>query len=72
MDVPIPTVRTGPPAARLSGARRFTRQCSAFIHPVTSDRLRFTSDLPPDMKELIDEPLIQIDELHATRCFSRV
>jgi 23S rRNA pseudouridine1911/1915/1917 synthase len=26
-----------------------------FDHPVTSDRLRFTSDLPPDMKELIDE-----------------
>jgi 23S rRNA pseudouridine1911/1915/1917 synthase len=26
-----------------------------FIHPVRSDRLRFTSDLPPDMKELIDE-----------------
>ena len=26
-----------------------------FVHPVTSDRLRFTSDLPPDMKELIDE-----------------
>jgi 23S rRNA pseudouridine1911/1915/1917 synthase len=25
-----------------------------FVHPVTSDRLRFTSDLPPDMKELID------------------
>ena len=26
-----------------------------FVHPVTSDRLRFTSDLPADMKELIDE-----------------
>jgi 23S rRNA pseudouridine1911/1915/1917 synthase len=26
-----------------------------FIHPVTGDRLRFSSDLPPDMKELIDE-----------------
>ena len=26
-----------------------------FVHPVTGDRLRFTSDLPPDMKELIDE-----------------
>ncbi|KRA84381.1 RluA family pseudouridine synthase [Altererythrobacter sp. Root672] len=26
-----------------------------FVHPVTSDKLRFTSDLPPDMKELIDE-----------------
>ena len=26
-----------------------------FVHPVTSDRLRFTSDLPPDMQELIDE-----------------
>lgn len=26
-----------------------------FVHPVTSDRLRFTSDLPPDMEELIDE-----------------
>jgi 23S rRNA pseudouridine1911/1915/1917 synthase len=26
-----------------------------FVHPVTSDRLRFTSDLPPDMRELIDE-----------------
>ena len=26
-----------------------------FIHPVTGDKLAFTSDLPPDMKELIDE-----------------
>lgn len=26
-----------------------------FLHPVTSERLRFTSDLPPDMRELIDE-----------------
>jgi 23S rRNA pseudouridine1911/1915/1917 synthase len=26
-----------------------------FIHPVTHDRLRFTSDMPPDMRELIDE-----------------
>lgn len=26
-----------------------------FIHPMTSQRLRFTSDLPPDMRELIDE-----------------
>ena len=26
-----------------------------FVHPATSDRLRFTSDLPLDMKELIDE-----------------
>jgi len=26
-----------------------------FLHPVTGDRLRFASDLPPDMKELIDE-----------------
>ena len=26
-----------------------------FIHPVTGDQLRFTSDLPPDMEELIDE-----------------
>jgi 23S rRNA pseudouridine1911/1915/1917 synthase len=26
-----------------------------FVHPVTSDRLRFASDLPIDMKELIDE-----------------
>jgi 23S rRNA pseudouridine1911/1915/1917 synthase len=26
-----------------------------FIHPVTGDRLRFESDLPPDMRELIDE-----------------
>ena len=26
-----------------------------FIHPVTGGKLRFTSDLPPDMKELIDE-----------------
>ena len=25
------------------------------IHPVSGDRLRFTSDLPPDMRELIDE-----------------
>jgi 23S rRNA pseudouridine1911/1915/1917 synthase len=26
-----------------------------FVHPVTGDRLRFASDLPPDMRELIDE-----------------
>jgi 23S rRNA pseudouridine1911/1915/1917 synthase len=26
-----------------------------FVHPVTGDRLRFESDLPPDMTELIDE-----------------
>lgn len=26
-----------------------------FIHPVSGDRLRFESDLPPDMRELIDE-----------------
>ena len=26
-----------------------------FVHPVTGDRLRFESDLPPDMRELIDE-----------------
>lgn len=26
-----------------------------FVHPVTGDRLRFESDLPTDMKELIDE-----------------
>ena len=26
-----------------------------FLHPITGDRLRFASDLPPDMEELIDE-----------------
>jgi 23S rRNA pseudouridine1911/1915/1917 synthase len=26
-----------------------------FTHPVTGDQLRFSSDLPPDMRELIDE-----------------
>jgi 23S rRNA pseudouridine1911/1915/1917 synthase len=26
-----------------------------FVHPVTSDTLRFTSELPPDIRELIDE-----------------
>jgi 23S rRNA pseudouridine1911/1915/1917 synthase len=26
-----------------------------FIHPITGDRLRFSSDLPSDMRELIDE-----------------
>jgi 23S rRNA pseudouridine1911/1915/1917 synthase len=26
-----------------------------FVHPITGDRLRFTSDLPQDMEELIDE-----------------
>ena len=26
-----------------------------FVHPVTGDKLRFASDLPRDMKELIDE-----------------
>jgi hypothetical protein len=40
---------------RDSSGRRFMQQCSGSFHPVTSDRLRFTSDLPPDMKELIDE-----------------
>ena len=39
---------------------RFQRQALhaavlGFVHPVTSGRLRFASDLPPDMKELIDE-----------------
>ncbi|SRR5690554_2469646 len=26
-----------------------------FVHPITGGQMRFTSDLPPDMKELIDE-----------------
>jgi 23S rRNA pseudouridine1911/1915/1917 synthase len=26
-----------------------------FVHPVTGDQMRFTSDLPPDMAELIDQ-----------------
>jgi 23S rRNA pseudouridine1911/1915/1917 synthase len=26
-----------------------------FVHPATGGRMRFTSDLPPDMRELIDE-----------------
>jgi len=49
------------PAVRLVLQQlRFQRQALhaavlGFVHPVTSGRLRFTSDLPPDMKELIDE-----------------
>ena len=40
--------------------QQFSRQALhaavlGFIHPVTGDRLRFESDLPRDMKELIDE-----------------
>jgi 23S rRNA pseudouridine1911/1915/1917 synthase len=26
-----------------------------FVHPVTGDQMRFISDLPPDMEELIDQ-----------------
>ncbi len=26
-----------------------------FVHPITGDQLRFSSDLPPDMEELIDQ-----------------
>jgi 23S rRNA pseudouridine1911/1915/1917 synthase len=49
-----PTVR---PVLQRLGFKRQALHAAVlgFVHPVTSDRLRFTSDLPPDMKELIDE-----------------
>jgi 23S rRNA pseudouridine1911/1915/1917 synthase len=45
------------PALQRLGFRRQALHAAVlgFVHPVTSDRLRFTSDLPLDMKELIDE-----------------
>lgn len=51
-----PDSRFRPLLKRLS----FTRQALhaavlGFVHPVTGDRLHFSSDLPPDMQELIEE-----------------
>jgi len=50
-----PDSRLRPLLQRLS----FTRQALhaailGFIHPVSGDRLHFSSDIPPDMRELID------------------
>jgi 23S rRNA pseudouridine1911/1915/1917 synthase len=52
--------RTHPPLRTVLKSLDFHRQALhaamlGFIHPATGDRLRFESDLPHDMKELIDE-----------------
>lgn len=51
-----PDSRLRPILQRLS----FTRQALhaaqlGFLHPITGDRLHFISDMPPDMRELIEE-----------------
>jgi 23S rRNA pseudouridine1911/1915/1917 synthase len=52
--------RPGPRVREVLKRLNFQRQALhaavlGFIHPVTGDQLRFTSDLPPDMEELIDQ-----------------
>lgn len=52
--------KTPPPLRALLKSLNFSRQALhaavlGFIHPLTGDQLRFSSDLPPDMKELIDQ-----------------
>ena len=52
--------RTPTPLRALLKSLDFSRQALhaaalGFIHPLTGDELRFSSDLPPDMKELIDQ-----------------
>jgi 23S rRNA pseudouridine1911/1915/1917 synthase len=50
-----------PPSLRpLLKTLSFSRQALhaavlGFIHPATGENLRFSSDTPPDMKELIDQ-----------------
>lgn len=52
--------KTPTPLRPLLKSLNFSRQALhaavlGFIHPLTGDQLRFSSDLPPDMKELIDQ-----------------
>jgi len=52
--------KTPAPLRPLLKTLNFSRQALhaavlGFIHPLTGDELRFSSDLPPDMKELIDQ-----------------
>ena len=52
--------RASPPLRTILKSLDFRRQALhaavlGFVHPATGDRLRFESDMPPDMKELIDE-----------------
>jgi 23S rRNA pseudouridine1911/1915/1917 synthase len=52
--------RTPAPLRPLLKSLNFSRQALhaavlGFIHPLTGEELRFSSDVPPDMKELIDQ-----------------
>jgi 23S rRNA pseudouridine1911/1915/1917 synthase len=52
--------RPGPHLREVLKRLNFQRQALhaavlGFVHPVTRDQMRFTSDLPPDMAELIDQ-----------------
>ncbi len=52
--------KTPAPLRQLLKTLNFSRQALhaavlGFIHPLTGDQLRFSSELPPDMKELIDQ-----------------
>jgi 23S rRNA pseudouridine1911/1915/1917 synthase len=52
--------KTPAPLRPLLKSLGFSRQALhaavlGFIHPIRGDKLRFTSDTPPDMKELIDQ-----------------
>ena len=52
--------RPGPQLREVLKRLNFHRQALhaavlGFVHPITGDQMRFTSDLPPDMAELIDE-----------------
>ena len=52
--------RPGPRVREVLQRLGFRRQALhaavlGFLHPITGGKLRFTSDLPPDMEELIDE-----------------
>jgi 23S rRNA pseudouridine1911/1915/1917 synthase len=52
--------RPGPHLREVLKRLNFQRQALhaavlGFVHPVTGDQMRFTSDLPPDMAELIDQ-----------------
>lgn len=52
--------RPGPHLREILKRLSFHRQALhaavlGFVHPVTGDQMRFTSDLPPDMAELIDQ-----------------
>jgi 23S rRNA pseudouridine1911/1915/1917 synthase len=52
--------RPGPQVRAVAKKLGFQRQALhaallGFVHPSTGDRVRFSSDLPPDIRELIDE-----------------